>query len=103
MKLIHIIQKQIYIYIGLCRPTYTILLEKYHCQRPHAPSVKSNGKNNNDMIPGTLHSSARTMSEEGYVTSHRLKWRPLPPNEFGRTAQHVRKGEGRKEGKDKVI
>ena len=25
-------------------------------------------------------------------------WSPLPPNEVGRIAQHVRKGEGRKEG-----
>ena len=25
---------------------------------------------------------------------------PFPPNEVGRIAQHVRKGEGRKEGKD---
>ena len=35
-------------------------------------------------------------------TSHRLKWGPFPPNEVGRIAQHVRKGEGKKEGKDGV-
>jgi hypothetical protein len=33
-------------------------------------------------------------------TSYRLKWGPYPPNETSRITQHVRKGEGRKEGKD---
>ena len=37
----------------------------------------------------------RRLSDEGAV-------RPFPPNEGGRMAQHVRKGEGRKEGKDGV-
>ena len=36
----------------------------------------------------------RTSSHEGCATSHWLKWGPLPPNELGRIAQHVRKGEG---------
>ena len=27
---------------------------------------------------------------KGCATSHRLKWGPLPPNEVGRIAQHVR-------------
>ena len=39
-------------------------------------------------------------SKETSMTSHRLKWSPLPPNEVGRIAQYVRKGEERKEGKD---
>ena len=38
----------------------------------------------------------------GHATSHRLKWGPFPPNEVGRIVQHIRKGEGRKEGKDGV-
>ena len=29
------------------------------------------------------------------ATNHQLKWGPFPPNEVGRIAQHVRKGEGR--------
>ena len=34
--------------------------------------------------------------EEGCVISHcRLKWVPIPPNEVGRIAQHVRNKEGR--------
>ena len=33
---------------------------------------------------------------KGLWTSHRLKWGPLPPNEVGRIAQQVRKGEGRR-------
>ena len=37
--------------------------------------------------------SSRRQSDEGYC----FKWGFLPPNEFGRIAQHVRKGEGRKE------
>jgi hypothetical protein len=36
------------------------------------------------------------------VTSHRLKLGLFPPNEVGRIAQHLRKGEGKKEGKDGV-
>ena len=35
---------------------------------------------------------------KGCATSHRLKWRPFPPNEVGRIAQHVRKGEGKDGG-----
>ena len=31
------------------------------------------------------------------ATSHLLKLGPFPPNEVGRIAQHVMKGEGRKE------
>ena len=33
------------------------------------------------------------------MTSHCHKWGPFPPNEVGRIAQHVRKGEIRKAGK----
>ena len=40
--------------------------------------------------------------EEGYVTSHRLKWGPLPPNEIVRISELVREEEGRKEEKDGV-
>ena len=38
--------------------------------------------------------------DEGCATSHGLKWGPLLPNEVDGFAQHVRKGEARKEGKD---
>jgi hypothetical protein len=31
-----------------------------------------------------------------------LKWGPLPPNDVGRFAHHIREGEGRKIGKDGV-
>ena len=34
---------------------------------------------------------------KGLCDHHRLKWGSIPPNEVGRIAQHVRKGEGRKE------
>ena len=37
---------------------------------------------------------------KGVATSHRLKWGPLPQNDISRIAQHVRKIEGRKDGKD---
>ena len=37
----------------------------------------------------------------GYVTSHCLKWGPFSAKEVGRIAQHVRKKEGSKEGKDR--
>ena len=32
--------------------------------------------------------------DKGCAISHRLKWGPLPPNEVGSIAQHVRNGEG---------
>ena len=40
--------------------------------------------------------------DEVCATSHRPKLSPLPPNEVDKIAQHVRKGEGRIEGKDGV-
>ena len=43
-----------------------------------------------------MKTSATRPSDEGSVTtSHRLKWGPLPPNEIGRIAQHLKKGEER--------
>ena len=36
-----------------------------------------------------------------FVISHFLKWGPLPPNEVGRIAQHVKEEEGRRERKNK--
>ena len=85
-------------------------------QRPLAPNVASvtlvaNDKGDNEMILGAVHRSpgiCLTAEENprkaqvgdhlirGCATSHRLKWGPFPPNEVGRIAQHVRKGEGRK-------
>ena len=61
------------------------------------------------MIPGTVHrssefilrlwkSSSRRLSDQGPATIHRLKWGPLSPNDVGRIAQHVGKGEGAKDG-----
>jgi hypothetical protein len=38
---------------------------------------------------------------KGLWTSYRLKWGPFPTNEVGRMAQHIRKGEGRNERKDR--
>ena len=35
--------------------------------------------------------------------SHRLKWDSLPQNNIYRIARHIREGDGRKEGKDRVI
>ena len=68
------------------------------------------------MIPGTVHRSPgiylpaeenpRKLHlgtvHEGCTTSHHLKWGSLPPNEVGRITRYVRKGEGRKGGKDVV-
>ena len=57
---------------------------------------------NNEMIPETVHKSPAIYlataqnpgnpSEEACATSHNLKWDPLPPNDVGRIAQHVREG-----------
>ena len=89
-------------------------------QRPLAPSFTSvtlvaNDNDDNEMIPWAVHRSpgiCLTADENpgklelgdslirGCAISHRLKWGPFPPNEVGRIAQHVRKGEGRKEGLD---
>ena len=71
----------------------------------------ANDKGDNEMIPGAVHRCpdiSLTAEEnpgkpqlgnrlmKGCATSHCLKWGTLPPNEAGRTAQHVRKREGRK-------
>ena len=68
-----------------------------------------NDKDNNEMIPGAVHRSSGiclTAEEKprkiSARTSHRLKWGPFNPNEVRRIAQHFRKGEGRKEGKDEA-
>ena len=85
-------------------------------QRPLAPSVASvtsiaSYKGDNKTIsravqfspgiclttvenPGKPQLGDRLM--KGRATIHRLKWGPYPPNEVGRIAQHVSKGEGRK-------
>ena len=55
-----------------------------------------------DLLAFTLQlrkTSARRPSDDGSATSHRLNWGSLPPIEVGRIAQHVRKGEDRKEVK----
>jgi hypothetical protein len=85
-------------------------------QRPNVPSVASltsvADKGDNVMILGAVHRSSGiclTVEENprkpqlgdwwrGCATSHPLKWGPFPPNEIGRIAQHVRKGEERIEG-----
>ena len=74
-----------------------------------APNV-ANDKGGNEMILGVVHRSPgicltaeenprkpqlRNRLMKGCANSHRLKWGPFPPNEVGRIAQHVRKGEGR--------
>ena len=35
---------------------------------------------------------ARSLTDDGYTTSHRFKWGPLPPNDIVRIARHVREG-----------
>ena len=79
-------------------------------QMPLAPSVTSvtsvtsvsNDKGDNEIIPGAVHRSLafdlqlrKRLENLTYVTfdatSYRLKWGPLPPNEIGRIAQHVRR------------
>ena len=82
----------------------------------HLPRVSrqscllANDKGYNDVNPGAIHrllafilwqrkTSARRQSDEGCVTSYRLKRDPLPPNDVSWITQHVREGEGRKEGK----
>ena len=68
------------------------------------------------MIPGAVHSSPGIYLKadenpghlsyetvyEGCANGCCLKWGPLPPNEVGRFAQHVRKEVGKKEGNDEV-
>ena len=51
-----------------------------------------------DLLAFTLqlkNTSTKRPSDEGCVTSHSLKWGPLPPNEVGRITQHIREGEGK--------
>jgi hypothetical protein len=43
--------------------------------------------------------SARRPSDEGYATTHHLKWDSLPPNDVDRIAHYVSE-EGRKEEKE---
>ena len=73
--------------------------------------LSDNDKGDNEMmIPGAVQNllavtlrlrkspeklSKETVDEDS-ETIHRLKWGPLPPNEVGRIAQHVKKGKGRK-------
>ena len=78
---------------------------------PRHSRLLTNVEDDNEMIPGAVHRSgiyltaeeipgkisARRPSKEGCTTSNRLKWGPLPSNEFGRITQHVRDGEGRQE------
>ena len=81
------------------------------CQRPLTPSVTSvtsvtNDRGDNEMIPGAgiCLTAAENLGKPqlGVLLMKGLKWGPFPQNEFGRIAQHVRKEEGRKEGKDGV-
>ena len=91
-------------------------------QRPLAPSVASvtsiaNDKTDIKMILGTVHrfpGNCLTAMENprkpqlGDRLMKRLcnqsspQWGPFPPNGVGRIAQHVRKGEGRNQGKDGI-
>ena len=86
-------------------------------QRLLSPNVRSvtNDEGINEMIRGTVHRSpgiCLTAEEnpgksqlgdrlmKGLCDQSSSQMGPFPPNEVGRIAQHVRKGEGRKEGKD---
>ena len=66
--------------------------------------MSTNDKGDNEMIQGIVHRSPGKPqigdSDEGCATSHRLQWGAFPPNEVGRVAHYVRKGEGRNERKD---
>ena len=75
--------------------------------------LSTNDKGDNKILLGTVHRSPGiyfTVEEnlswetvdEGCVTSHRFKCNPSAPNEVVRIAQNVRKGVGRKNGKDEV-
>ena len=83
-------------------------------QWPLAPNVTSvtsvaNDKDDNEMIPGLcsdllafslqLRKTSARRPSMNTATSYRLKCLPFPPNEVGRITQHVRRGEGSKEGK----
>jgi len=46
----------------------------------------------------TLVNLSSEIVDEGYVTSHCLNWGFHISNEIGRIVQHIRKGEGRKDG-----
>ena len=59
----------------------------------HLSSQSDNYKHNNEMKPETCTDLLALLL--GYVTSHRLKWGPLPLNEVGWATQHVREGEER--------
>ena len=82
---------------------------RVRCQKPLSPVVMSvaDDKCDYEMIPGAVYRSpdiCLTPKEnpgepqlmKGCITSRRLKLSPLPPNEIGKIAQHVRKGERRK-------
>ena len=88
-------------------------------QRPLAPSVTSVAKDNddNEVIQGAVYrspGSCLTAEEspgklqlgyrlmKGLCDQSSFQMGSFPPNEVGRIAQHVRKGEGRKEGRDGV-
>ena len=81
---------------------------------PRQSRLSTNNKGDNEMISGAVlrPPGVYIIAEENPdktsamrptikdVTNHLLKWGPLPPNEVGRVAQHTRKGEERKDGKD---
>ena len=73
----------------------------------------ANDMGDNEMIPEAVHRSPgicltaeknpgkpQLGDHLGCATIHCFKWGSFPPNEVGRIAQHTRKGEGKKEGKD---
>ena len=51
-------------------------------------------------IWGIICWESQAVISTGCATSHRLKWGPLPPNDFGSIAQHVREKKGRNGEKD---
>ena len=71
--------------------------------------LSANDKGDNEMKPRALYrfswhllygwGKPQLVSNENYVTSHCLKWELLP-HDVCRIAQHVKEGEGRKEGMD---
>ena len=80
---------------------------RVHSQRPLAPNVASvtsvaNDRGDNEMILGAVHRSLGIYHLMKGLCNQSSPQMGSLPNEVGRIAQHIRKGEGRKEGKDGI-
>ena len=83
-----------------CHQLLSRFLVKGHMLRVSRQSrLSTNYTSDNEMILGIVPKSPYLTAEEnfsqetvdeGYATSRLFKWGPLPPNEVGRSAQHVK-------------